>query len=324
MPVPRLTKAAKLVAMIPVALVLLVLLAAATFAINEREQVIITQFGDPVRGPITQPGLHFKLPFIQEVRRFDKRLLTWDGDVNQIPTLGREFIIVDTTARWRIVDPLLFLKSVRDVEGAQSRLDDILDSVVRDKVSSSQLEEIVRSKDFQPAPDLLENTGRDQEALVAPERGREQLQREILQVAQQSMPQYGVELVDVRIKRLNYIADVARKVEERMISERQRIAEQFRSEGQGQSAQIDGQTEKMAREITSDAQRRAETIRGEGDAEAAAIYAEAFGADAEFYAFLKTLESYKDVIGKNTTLVLPAESEFYRYLQGAGMGLGDQ
>ncbi|MGF1573400.1 MAG: protease modulator HflC [Sumerlaeia bacterium] len=298
-----------------------VVLFSAAYTVDEREQVVITQFGEPIGEPITNPGLHFKVPFIQDVRRFDKRLMRWDGDVNQIPTLGREFIVVDTTARWRVIDPLLFLKSVRSEEGAQSRLDDIIDSVVRDKISSTDLEEIVRSKDFVVDPDAANDVTlqRDDLDLSKPKKGREELTREILAGAQLLMPQYGVELLDLRIKRLNYIDSVRRKVEERMVSERQRVAEQFRSEGQGRSAEIDGETERSVRVIVSEAEREAETIRGEADATATSIYGESFSADPEFYAFFKTLESYRTSVADNTTLVLPADSRFYRYLQDVGV-----
>ncbi len=295
----------------------IVVLFSTLFVVDEREQVIITQFGEPVGEPIKEPGLKWKLPFIQDVRRFDKRLLTWDGDVNQIPTLGREFIIIDTTARWQITDPLLFLKSVRNEVGAQSRLDDIIDSVVRDKISNTELEEIVRSKDYEFNPSDLPDAlieREDVDLKKKPTKGREELTREILEEAQKTMPQYGVELVDVRIKRINYIDSVRKKVEERMISERQRIAEQFRSEGQGRSAEIDGQTEKKVREILSGAKREVEVIKGEADAEATRIYGQAFGEDSEFYSFFKTLESYEGIIGKNTVLMLPIESELYQYL----------
>lgn len=290
----------------------------AAYTVDETEQVVITQFGRPIGEPIKDPGLHWKTPFIQDVRRFDKRILSWDGDVNQIPTLGREFIIVDTTARWRIVDPLLFLQSVRNEQGARSRLNDILDRVVRDTVTSTELEEIIRSQDYVFDPTAVPDEVFDREDVdleAAPRRGREELTREMLEEARKQMPEFGIELVDLRIKRVNYIDDVRRKVEERMISERQRIAEQFRSEGQGRSAEIDGDTQRMVREITSEADRKAEEIRGHADAEATRIYGESFGQDPEFYAFFRTLESYRDTIKGNTTLILPAESDFYRYLK---------
>jgi len=290
------------------------------FIIDQAEQGIIVQFGEPIGGVIDEPGLHFRVPFIQEVRRFDKRLLDWDGDVSQIPTLGREFIIVDTTARWRITDPLQFLRSVRDELGARTRLDDILDSVVRDIVSGTELEEIVRSADWQVDVSALAEEEIDALAetdLDRPTKGRAQLEQEMLQAASRQMPDLGIELVDVRIKRINYIDSVRQRVEARMISERQSIAERFRSEGQGRSQEILGEMERELRRIRSEAERRAQEIIGEADAEATRIYGEAFGADPEFYNFFKTLESYR-ALGDNTTLMIDAESDFFRYLQSIG------
>ena len=289
----------------------------AAFVIDQAEQGILVQFGEPIGDVITDPGLHWRLPFIQEVRRFDNRLLAWDGAVSQIPTLGREFIVVDTTARWRISDPLQFLRSVRDEVGARTRLDDILDSVARDIVSGTELEEIVRSADWQ-----VDVEGLDEEELSAlgaanlerPTKGREQLEQEMLVSASRLMPELGIDLVDVRIKRINYIDSVREQVESRMISERQSIAARFRSEGQGRSQEILGDMERELRRITSEAERRAQEIIGEADAEATRIYGEAYGADPEFYNFSRTLESY-DSLGENTTLMIRAESEFFRYLE---------
>lgn len=289
----------------------------AAFVIDQAEQGIIVQFGEPIGDVITEPGLHWRVPFIQEVRRFDKRLLAWDGAVSQIPTLGREFIIVDTTARWRIEDPLQFLRSVRDELGARTRLDDILDSVARDIVSGTELEEIVRSADWQ-----VDVEGLNEEELSAlgaanlerPTKGRQQLEQEMLASASRLMPELGIELVDVRIKRINYIDSVREQVESRMISERQSIAARFRSEGQGRSQEILGDMERELRRISSEAERRAQEIIGEADAEATRVYGEAYGADPEFYNFSRTLESY-DSLGENTTLMIRAESEFFRYLE---------
>jgi membrane protease subunit HflC len=305
------------------AAVLLVLAAAITlvsslFIVDQSEQAIVVEFGEPKGDVIARAGLHWKKPFIQEVRRFDKRLLIWDGDPNQIPTLGREFISVDTTGRWRIVDPLAFLKSVRDEAGARSRLSDIIDSVVRDKVSNTDLEEIVRSKDWNPNPAAVEEIevlGTDAALTEAPRKGREQLVREIVADARKVIAPLGIELMDVRIKRLNYIEEVRSKVEERMISERQRVAEHFRSEGAGRSAEIDGETQREQQRIASEGARRAEEIRGRADAEVTKLYGDAFGKDSEFYAFFRTLESYRKGIGANTTLMVRADSEFYKYLQ---------
>jgi membrane protease subunit HflC len=304
-----------------VCLLAAVILNSAVFVVDQSEQAIVVEFGEPKGGVINTPGLHFKKPFVQTVRRFDRRLLIWDGDPNQIPTLGREFISVDTTARWRIVNPLEFLKSVRDEAGAHSRLNDILDSVVRDKISNTDLEEIVRSKDWRPDPTALEAEEplRTDVDLTAPTKmGREQLTREILNDAQKGIAPLGIELIDVRIKRLNYIEEVRSKVEDRMIAERQRVAEQFRSEGAGRSAEIDGETEREQRRIISDGQRRAEEIRGKADAEATRIYGDAFGADPEFYAFFRTLENYSRGIGANSTLMLRADSDFFMYLEKIG------
>jgi membrane protease subunit HflC len=298
-------------------LIALVILFAGLFVIDQAEQGIIVQFGEPVGEVVATPGLHWKRPFIQEVRRFDKRLLAWDGDVSQIPTLGREFIVVDTTARWRIVDPLKFLRSVRDELGARTRLDDILDSVVRDIVSGADLEEIVRSRDWDVDPSKLEEApARDDVALAKPKVGREGLEQKMLAAASRLMPELGIEIVDVRIKRINYIESVRRQVESRMVSERQSIAARFRSEGEGRSQEILGDMEKQLREIRSGAERKAEEIRGTADAGATKTYAAAYGADPEFFAFFRTLESYR-ALGKNATVMLDAQAEFFRYLETA-------
>jgi len=293
-----------------------VILSSAVFIIDQAEQGIIVQFGEPVGGVVTKPGLHLKLPFIQEVRRFDKRLLAWDGEVSQIPTLGREFIMVDTTARWRIIDPLQFLRSVRDERGARTRLDDIIDSVVRDIVSGADLEEIVRSHDWDVDISEIDEEAmlREDVALETPKLGRERLEQQMLAAASRLMPEMGIELVDVRIKRINYIESVRREVERRMITERQRIAARFRSEGEGRSQEILGGMERKLREIRSDAERQAEEIRGNADAEATRIYGEAYSIDPEFFSFLRTLESYR-ALGKNTTLMIGADAEFFHYLE---------
>jgi membrane protease subunit HflC len=296
---------------------LLFVAASSAFLIDQAEQGIIVQFGEPIGDVIAEPGLHWRIPFIQEVRRFDKRLLAWDGDVSQIPTLGREFIIVDATARWRIAQPLQFLRSVRDEFGARARLDDIIDSVTRDIVSGTELEEIVRSADWEVDVTGLAEEEVDALAdadLESPQKGRAQLEKEMLAGASRLMPELGIELVDVRIKRINYIDSVREQVETRMISERQSIAARFRSEGQGQSQEILGDMERQLRRIRSEAERRAQEIRGTADAEATRIYGQSFGEDPEFYAFFKTMESY-DAIGENTTLLIDADSDFFRYLQ---------
>lgn len=299
-------------------------LASSAYIVGEAEQAIILQFGRPMGETVDQAGLHFKLPFVQEVRRFDRRILSWDGDPNQIPTLGREFISIDTTARWRIVDPLRFFQSVRDESGAQSRLDDIIDSVVRDQISRTELNEIVRSADWNITKEDLDRVdvvARDDEAEELTEKvrvGRDNLIQRILEEAGRGLPEsIGIELVDVRIKRLNYIPSVREQVFGRMISERQRVAEQFRAEGQGEASRIRGDTARELAQIRSEAQRAAEVIRGEADAEATRIYNEAFTADPEFYALLRTLESYRKTIGPSTELYLGSDAEYFRFLRSS-------
>ena len=300
-----------------IAVVALLVLSRSAFVVDQSQQAIIVQLGEPVGGVITEPGLHWRVPFIQDVRRFDKRLLDWDGDVSQIPTLGREFIIVDTTARWRITDPLQFLRSVQSENGARTRLDDVLDSAVRDVVSGSELVEIVRSADWHVDASKLgdeDATALDTENLVKPKKGRGQLEKDILATGVQQMPNIGIEIVDVRIKRINYIDSVGTQVEDRMIAERQSIAARFRSEGQGRSEEILGNMQRELRRIGSEAARQAQEIRGRADAEATKIYGEAYGQDPAFYAFWRTLESY-NTLGENTTLMIDAKSDFFRYLQ---------
>ena len=293
------------------------------YILEEGLQAIVVQFGRPVGEPVTDAGLHIKIPFVQEVRRFDKRLLVWDGDPNQIPTKGREFIWVDTTARWRIADAKKFLENVASEEGAQSRLNDILDSVVRDQVSSSELVELVRSASWEvPKDEVLEDIPKEREEELKREiaRGREEITRTILTEAQKIIPQYGIELVDVRIKRLDYVESVREKVYERMISERKRIAAQFRSEGEGRSAEILGTMEKELRQIRSTAYRQVQEIQGKADANATRIYGKAYNRNPEFYAFLRTLESYKENTNKNSVLILSTDSDFYQFVKEASPG----
>jgi len=301
----------------------LVVLSGALYTLQEGEQAVIVQFGKPVGEPVTEAGLHVKLPFIQDARRFEKRLLIWDGDPNQIPTKGREFIWVDTTARWRIADARKFLESVATESGARSRLNDIIDSVVRDQVSGSELVELVRSASWVvPEGEILEEVPAEvrEELKKKVVRGREELTRSILTEARKVIPQYGIELVDVRIKRLNYVESVREKVYARMISERKRIAAQFRSEGEGRSAEILGTMEKELRRIRSTAYRRVQEIRGKADAEATGVYGAAYGADPEFYAFSRTLEAYTEGGNSNSVVILTTDSDFYRYLKKSGKG----
>jgi membrane protease subunit HflC len=302
-----------------VAVFVLLVFSRSAFIVDQSQQAIIVQFGEPVGGVISEPGLHWRIPFIQNVRPFDRRLLDWDGDVSQIPTLGREFIIVDTTARWRISDPLQFLRSVQSENGARTRLDDVLDSAVRDVVSGSELAEIVRSADWKVDKSQLREEdvaaiGADE--LAKPKKGRGQLEKDILATATQQMPNIGIELVDVRIKRINYIDSVGKQVEDRMIAERQSIAARFRSEGQGRSEEILGNMQRELQRIASEAARQAQEIRGRADAEATKIYGDAYGQDPAFYSLSKTLDSYS-TLGENTTLMIDAKSEFFRYLQSS-------
>ncbi len=292
----------------------------AFYVLEEGQQAVILQFGRPVGAPVTEAGLHFKIPFIQEVRRFEKRLLIWDGDPNQIPTAGREFIWVDATARWRIVDPLKFLESVATEAGAQSRLDDIIDSVVRDLVSANVLVELVRSASWEtPKEEVLEEVSKEvvEELKKEINLGREGLTRAVLLAVRKITPQYGIEVVDVRIKRINYVESVREKVYARMISERKQLAARFRSEGEGRSAEILGNMEKELREIRSAAYRTVQEVRGKADATATKIYGDAYGRDKEFYAFSRTLENLKEGKNNNSTLVLTTDSDYYRYLKEA-------
>lgn len=299
------------------AFIALILLESSVYTVDETEQVIILQFGKPVGEPIKEAGLHFKLPFIQNVTTFDRRVLEWDGDENQIPTSDKKYIWVDTFARWRIVEPLKFYQSVNNERNAQSRLDDIIDSATRNFVSENLLIEAVRNtnRELQITVEEAEGFGLESVAQQI-EKGREQITKLILQKAAETMPQYGIELLDVRIKRINYIEEVRQKVYERMISERKRIAEKFRSEGQGRKAEIDGEREKELQRITSEAYRTAQEIKGKADAEATRIYAAAFNKDPEFYSFLQTLETYRSTFNNsNTTLMLNTNSDFLKYLK---------
>lgn len=295
----------------------LVFLMGSLFVVDETEQVIVLQFGRPIGEPITTAGLNFKIPFIQDVRKFDKRVLEWDGDENQIPTSDKKYIHVDTFGRWRIVDPLKFLQSVRGDElSAQSRLDDIIESATRNFISENLLLEAVRNTN-RAMQTTIEEQGRigTERVVLEIKKGREQITRAILKKAAQEMPNFGIELLDVRIKRINYIEEVREKVYERMISERKRIAEKSRSEGQGRKAEIDGERQKEYQRISSEAYREAQKIKGRGDAEATRIYANSFGRDPEFYSFIETLESYKKTMNSNTTLILSTNSEYLKYLK---------
>ena len=292
----------------------LVIVGQATYTVSETEQIIITQFGEPVGDPVVSPGLHFKIPFIQRTNVFEKRFLEWDGNPNQVPTRDKRFIWVDTYARWRIVDPLLFFQRLRDERGAQSRLDDILDGETRNAVARHDLIELVRSSNRDPQDVLIES---EEEAAILEEiaRGRREVTRQILETAAGRTADLGIELLDLRFKRINYVEEVQQDVFARMIAERQRIAEEFRSEGQGESARIHGERERELAQIQSEAYRRAEELRGEADANATSIYADAYNRDGEFYAFTKSLETYEATMDPSTLFILGTDSELLQFLE---------
>jgi membrane protease subunit HflC len=298
---------------------LILLISGAFYTVREWEQVVITQFGRPIGKPKTEAGLRFKVPVIQKLHRYEKRVLRWDGDPKEIPTRDKRFIYVDTTARWRIVDAQKFLEVVGTYNQAYAKLDDIIDAVLRDYVSSNPLVELVRTTNEMPT--VEEGEGKvlspfpEATALETVRLGREKITRAILLEASKAMSAFGMDLVDVRIKRINYIERVRTKVYERMVSERKRKAAQFRSEGEGQKAEILGEMEKELKSIISGAYRTAEEIRGEADAEATRIYGDAYNQDPAFYAFFKTLETYKEAAYKNAFVILGTDSDYYRYLK---------
>jgi membrane protease subunit HflC len=286
------------------------------YVVDETEQVVITQFGRSIGDARTEPGLYFKVPIIQQANYFPKNLLEWDGEPGQIPTLDKTYIWVDTFARWKIVDPLKFFETVNNILGAQSRLDDIIDPAVRNFITSYPLIETVRATNR--ALDTSE-MGVDQIKEISPlgkvTMGRREIVKGIVTQAQPKLSEFGIQLVDVKIKRLNYVEEVQKSVYGRMIAERKQIAEKFRSEGKGEASKIEGNRQKDLKEITSDAYRRAQEIKGKADAEATQIYAQAYSSDPEFYSFLQTLETYRESLDKNSALVLSTDSDFLRYLK---------
>lgn len=302
-------------AWIIIGVVVLLALTGAFYIVQETEQCIITQFGRPVGDPIVTPGLKVKLPFVQKVHRFDKRFLEWDGDPNQLPTKDKRFIWVNTYARWRITDPLLFFQRLRDERGAHSRLDDILDGETRNAIAKYNVVEVVRSTNREPVQ--AEMLAEDRVNLEPIVEGRDLIRQEILEKAQTRTEDLGIEILDVQFKRINYVEDVQRKVYERMIAERKRIADRFRSEGEGEASRIRGMKERELLRIQSEAYKQAEEIRGDADAEATAIYAAAYDRSAEsrsFYEFLRTMESYPAALDDKSTLVLTTEGDFYKFI----------
>jgi len=305
------------IAVAVVALLVLLMISGTLYVVNETQQVVITQFGEPVGDPVVTPGLKVKVPLIQTANYFEKRFLEWDGDSNQLPTRDKRFIHVDTYARWRISDPLKFFQRLRDERGGQSRLDDILDGETRNTIAKHDLIEVVRSsnRDFAISEEVADE--RSPEAQEHIEFGREQLAAEVLAAAQGRTVDLGIEILDFRFKRLNYVQEVRREVYARMISERQRIAERYRSEGAGESARINGERERELKKISSEAYREAQQIKGRADAEAADIYARAYNRDPEFYRFTKTMEVFQSTMNKDTVLLLGTDGDYLRYLESA-------
>ncbi len=296
----------------------MLLLGNAAFIVLETEQVIKTQFGKPVGDPIDSPGLHFKLPFIQKVHKFDKRFLEWDGDAKELTTKDKRFIFVDTYARWRISDPLLYFQRLRDERRAQSRLKDILEGETRNAIAKHRLVELVRTSNRTPAQDesLPEATSVFEQITT----GREEVRLEILKNARSRTGDLGIEILDVQLKRINYVEAVRRKVYDRMIAERRRIAERYRSEGEGEAASIRGEIEKELKKIESGAYREAQEIQGRADAEATEIYASAYNASADsrqFYEFVKTMETLSSTTDESTSMLLSTAGEFYRFLNNS-------
>ena len=294
----------------------LLVLSGAVFTVDETKQCIITQFGNPVGQPITKAGLHIKLPMIQKVTYFEKRIMEWDGDPNEIPTKDKKYILLDTFARWRITDPLKFFQSVNNERGAMGRLDDIIDGITRDFISENTLIEVVRTSNRTMAAASEGESGfiEEQDSLKI-EQGRLKITAEILKKVQNTVPQYGIEVLDIRIKQVNYNEEVRKKVFDRMISERKRIAQLYRSEGQGRKAEINGEMKKELQRIDSEAYRTAQEVKGKADAQATQIYADAYSRDPQFYSLLQTLDSYRQTLDSTSTLILSTDSEYLKYLK---------
>ena len=310
----------KIIILIVLAISLLILIGQSVYIVSEQQQVVITQFGKPVGEPIIDAGIHFKVPFTQTANFFDKRYLEWDGDPNQVPTKDKKFIFVDTYARWQITDPLQFYKRLTNERGAQSRLDDILDGETRDYIANHNIEELVRNSNR--VPNTTDSTSEPlADTLVKIYTGREKIEKMVLVTANERASDLGIIILDFRIKRINYVQEVQDQVYKRMTSERYRIADKFRSEGQGEASKINGEKERELKSIQSEAFKLAEEIKGKADAEAAAIYAAAYNKTAQsknLYAFLKSLEAFEKTFDKNTSIILSTDSELYKYLKSSG------
>lgn len=306
----------KLIIQLVVIIAAIILIVQSTYVVKETEQVVITQFGKPIGEAKVTPGLKVKMPFVQKTNYFEKRYMAWDGDPNQVPTKDKKFIFVDCYARWQIVDPLQFFKRLTNERGAQSRLDDILDGETRDYIANHNLEEIVRTSNRVPIPSgsIGEEVG---DTLVNILVGREKIQDMILASANKRVTDLGIEILDFRVKRINYVEDVRTQVYERMKSERYRIADKFRAEGQGEASKINGEKERDLKTIQSVAFRQAEEIMGKADARATAIYASAYNQSAasrNLYSFVKSMETFEQTFDTTTTVILSTKSELYKYL----------
>jgi len=297
--------------------IILIAVFSSAYVVDETEQVVLTQFGKAVGDAKITPGLYFKIPIIQQANYFPKNLQAWDGDRGEVPTLDKTFILVDTFARWKIVDPLRFFQTVNNMTSALGRLDDIIDSAVRNFVTSYPLIETVRMTNRElDVAEVGVEVVKDTSPLGEVKFGRSNITKGILEQAQPKLRDFGIELVDVKFKMLNYVEEVQKTVYGRMIAERKQIAEKFRSEGKGEARKIEGDMEKDLKEIESGAYRTAQEIKGKADAEATLIYAQALGKDPEFYSFIQTLDIYKDTMDKSTSLVLSTDSELLRFFKG--------
>ena len=304
-------------ALLVVIAIVVIALFNSAYVVDETEQVVLTQFGRAIGESKRDPGLYFKIPVIQQANFFPKNLLEWDGDAGQVPTLDKTFIVVDAFARWKIVDPLKFFQTVNNMTGALGRLDDIIDSAVRNFVTSYPLIETVRMSNremdtMEMGVDLVKDTS----PLGQVTMGRSAITKGVLEQAQPKLDKFGIELVDVKFKLLNYVDEVQKSVFGRMIAERKQIAEQFRSEGQGEKRKIEGEMEKELKLITSEAYMKAQELKGKADGEATRIYASALGKDPEFYSFIQTLDIYKEAMDKESSLILTTDSDFLKFFKG--------
>jgi membrane protease subunit HflC len=302
---------------------LVILGATCAYTVDETQQVVITRFSK-VNRTVKEPGLKFKIPMVERAIVYPRNLQEWDGDPGEVPTKDKTYIYVDTFARWKIVDPVLFFKTIGYPAGlASPRLNEIIDPAVRNQITSNRLIESVRNSNRELDTfeiGLEENEQRKQRTAYAVKIGRQQIDEMILKEARPKLEKFGIELVDVKIKRLNYREEVRQSVYDRMIAERKQIAQKFRSEGKGEAQKILGDKELDLKRIQSEAYRKAQEIKGRADAKATRLYADAFGRDPEFYSFVKTLEIYDEALDKDSTLILSTDSDLLKYLKGYSQG----